>query len=48
VLLFVVQQLYMLVRMWLKANFYASQTRLYRTTMLEHHAAGVPATQPAT
>lgn len=47
VLLFVVQQLYMLFRLWLKANFYASQTRLYQTLTAEHHALGVTVTQPS-
>ena len=48
VLLFVVQQLYMLFRLWLKANFYASQTRLYQGLSAEHHALSVSATQPST
>ena len=48
VLLFLVQQLYMLFRLWLKANFYAGQTRLYQALTAEHHAMSVTATQPST
>jgi hypothetical protein len=48
VLLFIVQQLYMLFRLWLKANFYASQTRLYQSLSAEQHALSVSAAQPST
>lgn len=47
VFLFIVQQLYMLARFWLKGSFYACQTRLYQTTMKEEHlkrVAAVPST----
>jgi hypothetical protein len=48
VLLFVVQQLYMLLRLWLKANFYASQTRLYQSVSTEQYTVSVATTKPAT
>lgn len=48
VLLFLVQQLYMLLRLWLKANFYASQTRLYQTVSAGEHSLSVSTAQPAT
>jgi hypothetical protein len=35
--LFVLQQGYMLARFWLKAGFYACQTRLYQTISFEQH-----------
>lgn len=47
-LLFLVQQFYMLFRLWLKANFYAGQTRLYQELTVGQHAASVSTTQPAT
>jgi hypothetical protein len=37
VILFIVQQLYMLARFWLKAGFYACQTSLYQTMTKEEH-----------
>jgi hypothetical protein len=36
-ILFVVQQCYMLARFWLKAGFYACQTKLYQTISFERH-----------
>jgi hypothetical protein len=47
VLLFIVQQLYMLARFWLKASFYACQTTLYQTVSREEHLKSV-STAPAT
>jgi hypothetical protein len=47
VLLFVVQQLYMLFRFWLKANFYASQTVLYQGLAIQDHATSI-STGPST
>ena len=47
VLLFVLQQCYMMARFWLKAGFYACQTKLYQTVSFEEHqklAAAIPAT----
>jgi hypothetical protein len=35
--LFVLQQCYMLARFWLKAGFYACQTRLYQSISFERH-----------
>jgi hypothetical protein len=43
VFLFIVQQLYMLARFWLKASFYACQTTLYRTIIREEHLKTVSA-----
>jgi hypothetical protein len=37
VFLFIVQQLYMLARFWLKAIFYASQVTMYRTVSQQEH-----------
>ena len=42
-ILFIVQQLYMLARFWLKAGFYACQTTLYQTTIREEHLRNVSA-----
>jgi hypothetical protein len=36
-ILFVIQQCYMLARFWLKAGFYACQTKLYQTISFERH-----------
>jgi hypothetical protein len=39
--LFVIQQCYVIARLWLKAGFYASQISLYRTVSKEEHLKGV-------
>jgi hypothetical protein len=47
VFLFILQQLYMVARLWLKATFYASQITMYRTVSREEHLksiAAVPST----
>ena len=47
VLFFVLQQCYMLARFWLKAGFYACQTKLYQIVSIEGHlkkSAAVPLT----
>jgi len=36
-LLFVLQQCYMFARFWIKASFYACQTRLYQSVSFERH-----------
>ena len=41
VFLFIVQQLYMLARFWLKATFYASQVAMYRTVSQQEHLKSV-------
>jgi hypothetical protein len=41
VFLFLVQQLFVLFRLWLKATFYASQTRLYQDISQEEHSQSV-------
>lgn len=41
VFLFILQQLYMVARFWLKATFYACQTTLYRTIIEEEHLKAV-------
>ncbi|MCX6132288.1 MAG: hypothetical protein NTU47_00630 [Ignavibacteriales bacterium] len=43
VFLFVVQQLYMIARLWLKATFYASQVTMYRTVSQQEHLKSVSA-----
>lgn len=43
VAVFLLQQLYMIARFWLKANFYASQTALYRELAAEEHKAALAA-----
>jgi hypothetical protein len=47
VAVFLLQQLYMIARFWLKANFYASQTALYRELAAEEHKAALAAASPA-
>jgi hypothetical protein len=47
VFLFILQQLYMVARLWLKATFYAGQVAMYRTvSQLEHlkSVSAVPST----
>ena len=47
VFLFILQQLYMVARLWLKATFYASQITMYRAVSREEHLksiAAVPST----
>lgn len=39
--LFLIQQFYMLLRLWLKAAFYAGQTRMYQEISQEEHAKSV-------
>ncbi|HCV42585.1 MAG TPA: hypothetical protein DGH68_03805 [Bacteroidetes bacterium] len=39
--LFVVQQCYIFARLWLKAGFYASQTKLYQAISFEQHLRSV-------
>jgi hypothetical protein len=48
VVLFLVQQLYMLFRFWLKATFYAGQTRLYQEVTTQKHAMSVSTAQSTT
>jgi hypothetical protein len=43
VAVFLLQQLYMIARFWLKANFYASQTALYRDLAAQEHKAALTA-----
>jgi hypothetical protein len=43
VILFILQQFYMLARFWLKGSFYACQTSLYQTMMKERHLGNVSA-----
>jgi hypothetical protein len=40
---FLLQQLYMIARFWLKANFYASQTALCRDLVAQEHTAALTA-----
>lgn len=40
-LLFILQQLYVGIRLWLKASFYASQTQLYQSLMQTDHRSEV-------
>lgn len=50
VLVFVLQQLYMIVRFWLKAIWYASQTFMFRESSAKQHITSVmnaPLTNPA-
>lgn len=47
VLLFVVQQAYVLLRLWLKANYYAGQTRLYQALTTHQHAANLSPAPPS-
>jgi len=47
VAVFLLQQLYMIARFWLKASFYACQTALYRDLATEEHRAAVAAISPA-
>jgi len=46
-LLFVVQQAYVLLRLWLKAAYYAGQTRLYQGIVTHQHAASVSPPPPS-
>ncbi len=48
VLLFIVQQAYMLARFFLKGSFYACQTGLYQTVARQEHLKGVSAVPSAT
>jgi hypothetical protein len=48
VLLFLVQQLYMLARFFLKGSFYACQTELYRTVAQQEHLKGISAVPSTT
>lgn len=48
VLLFLVQQFYMLARFFLKGSFYACQTELYRTASRQEHLKGVSAVPSTT
>ncbi|HTY37440.1 MAG TPA: hypothetical protein VMH23_10030 [Bacteroidota bacterium] len=41
VFLFMIQQVYMIARFWLKATFYSSQIALYRTTTQKEHLEGL-------
>jgi hypothetical protein len=41
VFLFILQQLYMVARLWLKATFYASQVTMYRTISQHEHLKNV-------
>jgi len=47
-LLFVLQQCYMLARFWLKAGFYACQTSLYQTISFERHIRNAGASPSTT
>lgn len=47
VFLFILQQLYMVARFWLKATFFASQVTMYRTVARQEHLKSVSAA-PAT
>jgi hypothetical protein len=46
--LFVIQQCYVIARLWLKAGFYASQISLYRTITQEEHLKSVSAVPSTT
>ena len=46
--LFVLQQCYMLARFWLKACFYACQTRMYQTISFERHMRNAGASPSTT
>lgn len=47
-LLFFLQQLYMLARFWLKGSFYACQTTLYQTISKEEHLRSIAAAPSTT
>ncbi len=48
VFLFILQQLYMVARLWLKATFYASQVTMYRTVSRQEHLKSVSAISSTT
>ena len=48
VFLFILQQLYMVARLWLKATFYASQITMYRTVSQVEHLKSITAVPSTT